>query len=310
VTAVVAFRFVDPVVGSYLAVLFPIAILFAITTNAVAERVVSQSTAPVGAAVVAGLITFAALGVASLAWSLGPRAFVASYVIGKIVEAAVIAGGRWWVLAVHWGEMRAVAAELWPFSAHGILAVLYSRSAIFVVEQTSTRQELGVFSVAAAVQNALLLIPVSMALTRFPALTRLAKTGDVRAIRDIVARYVKSSALAVAGCVIVLWMTIYAGAPILGFSVHYAPLVAAVGTLAFLGILSMMAGFLLQAYGEEARAVRLSLATLVASVVFQFTALTLFGLWGVVLAIAAAEIFTIALFWYAIRDVELRLTRP
>src|SRR4030095_15276761 len=104
------------------------------------------------------------------------------------IEAAILASGRWWVLSLRTTGVAATAAAFWPFAAQMILGVIYSRLAVFTVEQATTRAELGVFSVALAFQNAFLLIPTSLALTQFPELTRRWQDGNVRAVRRILVR--------------------------------------------------------------------------------------------------------------------------
>ena len=291
---------IDADTALYLAILFPLCPLFIVTTNAVSERVVAGETGAITAAVAAGLLTFAVLGGAVVARGLGAPWFVAAYVAGKMVEASLVASGRWWVLSL--GAPRgttsvaAAAAALWPFAAQTILGVIYSRLAVFTVERVTTRAELGVFSVALAFQNACLLIPTSMALTQFPELTREWQEGDNRAVRRILVRYTIVSALGVLAGAVLLVSLGGRIAAALDVPPAMMPFVVAFALLAFPSSLSIVAGFFLQARGEERLVSRLSVVTLSLALLYQIAALRAFGLWGIVAAVGGAEVTTIAVF--------------
>jgi O-antigen/teichoic acid export membrane protein len=217
-----------------------------------------------------------------------------------VVEASLIASGRWWVLSLgaplgNRGAARAAAA-LWPFAAQTILGVIYSRLAVFTVEHATTRAELGVFSVALAFQNACLLIPTSMALTQFPELTREWQEGDGRAVRRILVRYTIVSALGVLAGAVLLVSLGGRIAAALDVPPAMMPFVVAFAVLAFPSSLSIVAGFFLQARGEERLVSRLSVVTLSLALLYQIAALRAFGLWGIVAAVGAAEVTTIAVF--------------
>lgn len=301
IAAVSALELVDPAVVRYLAVLFPICPLFSMTTSAVSERVVVRATAAIGVAVAAGLALFLALGAAVIAMGLSPYWFVGAFVTGKIVEAALIARGRAWVLAVSFADFRPTAAALWPFTAQGIIAVIYLRAPVFTVEHMTTRIELGVFSIAAAVQAGLLLVSASTAMATFPALTRAEQEGDARGTRQLLARYTRTTLLGVTVSLVVLALVIRPITNVLKFPERFNGFVMAFAALALIGIFSTMAGFLMQARGKETLAARLSLAALILSVVYQLVALRAMGLWGIVVAVALAEITTIAIFAVALR---------
>jgi O-antigen/teichoic acid export membrane protein len=287
----------------YLAILFPLCPLFLVTTNAVSERVVAGETHAITTAVAAGLITFAVLGGIVLARHLGAPWLVAAYVASKAIEASLLTSGRWSVLSLRTSlGSRAVAgtaAALWPFAAQTILGVIYSRLAVFTVERVTTRAELGVFSVALAFQNAFLLIPTSLALTQFPELTRRWQDGDRQAVRHILVRYTIVSALGVLLGAIVLAGVAGRIAAALDVPPAMMPFVIAFAVLSFPGSLSVVAGFLMQARGQERLASRLSVVTLSLALLYQIAALRAFGLWGIVAAVAAAELTTIAVFGVA-----------
>jgi O-antigen/teichoic acid export membrane protein len=282
--------------GRYLLILFPLCALSIVTVDAVSERVVTRETGAIAAAVVAGLVSFAALGAIVLALDLTPPWLVAAYVAGKVVEAAVLVSGRWWVLSLNTAGVAASATALWPFAAQMILGVVYSRLAVFTVERAATRAELGVFAVALAFQNALLLVPTSLALTQFPELTRQWQAGDGRASRRILVRYVGVSGLAVlAGAAVLvaargrIAAALDVPPPMMRFVIAYA-------MLSLLSSVSLMAGFVLQARGEERLVWRLSVLTIALALVYQVAALGAYGLWGIVAAVGVGEVTTIVVF--------------
>ena len=294
-------------VAAYAAILFPLCLLGAATTNGVSERVVAGETRGILAAVLAGLATFAAG--ALVAVHFGPRWLVAAYVLGKAVESLVITAGRWWVLHVSTGSMTSTASALWPFSLQAILGVIYARLSVFTVERMATRVELGVFSVAMALYAALLLVPTSIALVQFPELTRRVQRHDRAGARRLVVRYAIISAGGVAAGVLLLAALSGPLGAMLKVPRPYFGFVIAFAALAFLNIFSAMAGFFMQAMGREELAARLSVVTLLIALVFQIAALARIGLWGIVVAVAAAELATMAIFGAALirsREKEWR----
>jgi O-antigen/teichoic acid export membrane protein len=285
---------IDADAARYFAILFPLCPLFIVSTNAVSERVVAGETGAITTAVAAGLLTFAMLGGLALALGFGAPWLVAAYVAGKAIEAWLLASGRWWVLSVTTTGVAGTAAALWPFAAQMILGVIYSRLAVFTVERVTTRAELGVFSVALAFQNAFLLIPTSLALTQFPELTRRWREGDGRAVRRILIRYTIVSGLGALLGAIVLAAIAGRIAAALDVPPAMMPFVVAFAALSFPSSLSIVAGFFVQARGEERLVSRLSVVTLTMALVYQMAALRAFGLWGIVAAVGAADVTTIA----------------
>lgn len=285
----------------YLTVLFPLCVLSVVTTNGVSQRVVSGQTPAIGASVVAGLSVFVTLSVAAAASGRGPVWFVAAYVVGKIVEALVIAWGRWWTLAISGTALGSTAIMLWPFSAQMILGIVYSRLSVFTVERMTTRAELGVFSVALALQGVVLLLPTSLALLQFPELSRLAHRGDAGRMRDLLLRYTIVSGLGVVLGVASVALLIERIGLLFNVPQALAPFLIAYAALAFLTIFTMMAGMLMQARGGEALAARLSVVTLVLALVYQLASLEALGLWGIVPGTAATELTALFVFGVALR---------
>ncbi len=297
----IATGYVDRGVTVYLTLLFPLCVLFLVTGNAVGERVVAGETRAISWAVAAGLIVFAIGGGIILTLQLGPRWFIAAYVAGKCVEAIGIVIGRWWVIAVRTDEVLSAAVAFWPFAAQAILGVIYSRLAIFTVERMLPRAELGVFSFAVALQGALMLVPVSLALIYFPELTRRTTAGDFPEVRRIVLRYTIISCTGIVMGVGVLASVMGPMGAMFKLPPGGAAFVVAFAAVSLLSVFSTMAGFRVQAGGRESIAARLSVVTLVCAAIFQITALKALGLWGIVVAAIAAELTTIVLFGFALR---------
>lgn len=300
--ALLAAGSVDGDAARYLTILFPLCPLFLVTTNAVSERVVAGETRAIARAVAAGLLTFVVLGGIVLALDLGVTWFVAAYVAGKAIEASLLVSGRWWVLSLGTSSFAATAAALWPFAAQMILGVIHSRLSVFTVERVTTRAELGVFSVALAFQNAFLLIPTSLALMQFPELTRRWKDGDGGAVRRILFRYTVVSGLGVLLGAVALVILAGPITAMLDVPPGMMLFVVAFAVLAFPSSLNVVAGFLMQARGKEHLVARLSIVTLSLALGYQIAALHELGLWGIVVAVGAAEVtsmvvFTLGLTW-------------
>src|SRR5262249_47809221 len=149
---------------------------------------------------------------------------------------------------------------------------------------------------ALALQNAFLLIPTSLALTQFPELTRRWQDGDRGAVRHMLIRYTIVSGLGVVAAAAALVSVAGRIAAALDVPPAAMPFVVAFAVLSFPSSLSLMAGFFLQARGEERLVSRLSVLTLSLALVYQMAALQVFGLWGIVAAVGAAEVTTIAVF--------------
>lgn len=287
-------------VKQYVVILIPVCVATMLATNALSERIVAGETVGIGWAVAVGVIVFASLAAVAIALQLGPRAFVAAYVCGKIAEAAVMARGRWWVAVVGRTSVAATAAILWPFGMHMILAALYSRLAVFTVERMTNPTDLGVFSVAVALNSAMLLVPTSVALFEFPAITRAMQRGDVPRVRRTVAVYSLLSVATVLFGIGGLWLFAGRIGRALRVPSHHEQFLVAYASVALVTIFSSMAVLLMQARGQERPAAWIAAAILVVGAIYQVISLKLFGLWGIVLGVAAGEITTVLAFSYGL----------
>jgi O-antigen/teichoic acid export membrane protein len=288
-------------VAAYLFLLAPLCITSVFTTNAVSQRLVVNETLGIGAGVASGLLTFAIASGAALLAHGGPRSFVGAYVVSKIVEALFIMMGRGWVASLGSKHLLTTALALWPFSSQLILGVIYARLSFFTVERMTSRPELGVFSIASALSSAMLIIPVSVGMIYFPDLTRRSHENDRPGVRAIIVRYAIISIGAVTLSMAVLALLSAPIGRVLKVPEPYVPLIIAFASLSLLSIFTTILGLLMQARGEEKLAAWLSVVTLVLALVYQITALSRQGLWGILTAVAAAELTTIALFSGALR---------
>jgi O-antigen/teichoic acid export membrane protein len=293
-------------IGTYLLILVPLVPLSVIANTAMSERVATGNVQAIAGAVIGGFVTFAALGALLIRGGAGPAWFAASYVVGKVIETTVLASGRWWVAGVQREGSKATAIALWPFAAQMIMGVIYSRLSVFTMERMSSRVELGVFSVAMAFQSALVLVPASLALTGFPALTTLLRKGDRVGVRHALIRYtiVSFAGVTFGLALFVLLRTRIAAA--LNVPSSFVPFVVAFAALALLGTFSMKASYLLQAMGLEGLVARLSVVTLGLALVYQIVGLKLLGVWGIVAAVGMAELTTVSIFGLAIRSSRKR----
>ena len=124
----------------------------------------------------------------------------------------------------------------------------------------------------------------------FPDLSRLASRREGRGLELRLRRY---ALVGSAGVVLGLFALLGLGRHIAAMFHVPAALwlfLVAFSALALLGVFSTISGFLLQAWGEEARAAKLSLATLLLACAFHVPAVSAWGLWGVVAAGGAAEL--------------------
>jgi O-antigen/teichoic acid export membrane protein len=288
-------------VVAYLMPLFAVALLTAISGNAVGQRICSREMAGIGWGTATGLAIFSSLAAIVMIFDASPLWLVGAFAAGKVFEAAILLHGRSWVARVRLRGTISAAHSLAPFAVQAILGVLYARLAVFTVERMSTRAELGLFSLGASLQSALLLVPISFALLNFPQLTRLAAIRDDVGIRQLIHRYRMVSTLGVlCGLSVIMASFRFAGA-----LMHVTPgggrFVLAFASLALLSVFSTMAGFKVQAYGREGLAARLSFITLACAIAYQVAALRWLGLWGIVAAVAAAELTSVAVFELALR---------
>jgi O-antigen/teichoic acid export membrane protein len=298
--AVVALSAVAAVLGSwdrgvttYMAILLPVCVFSMLTTNALSDRVVTGEMVGVGFAVMAGVLTFAALGAAFMRLALPPWSLAAAYACGKLVEAVVMTWGRWWVARMGIRSMSTTAALLWPFGVHLMLAAAYSRLSVFTVERMTDPISLGVFSVAVALHAALLLVPTSLALLHFPEITRAVQSGAGGRVRSILIRYSIFSCGTVGAGLIALGVLAPRIGRVLNVPPQFSSFLVAFAAISLITVFSSMAGFVMQARGREKEAARLAAWMLVVGVAYQLVALRVFGLWGICIAVTAGEITTV-----------------
>jgi O-antigen/teichoic acid export membrane protein len=284
-----------------LALLCPITVY---SINGMSDRIVTREIGGIAGAVFLGLATFAFLAVAGEFFASGPDAIILAYVIGRAAEAVVMMRGRRDLYAVSFRNLIPTAAALWPFSIQAILGGTYSRLSVFMIEHFR-HQDLGLVGAASALQNVLLLFPVSIALLNYPAMTTAAASGDRRKLRTVA---VTSAAVSFATLTLAAGALIVARdrvAAILHIPAQSMTFVVAYASIACITIATILAGVLLQAMRQEKVMARLSFLIVGFALIYQYTLIRWFGLWGLVGAIGAAEATSAALFGF----VALRAMR-
>jgi O-antigen/teichoic acid export membrane protein len=270
------------------------------SVNGVSDRIVTHEIGGIAGAVFAGLALFGLSAFVAEWFAPGPHGIVLAYVIGRGAEAAVMMHRRRDLYPVALRHLAPTAAALWPFSIQAILGVIYSRLSIFMIEHFR-RQDLGLVGAASAMQNILLLFPVSIALLNYPAMTTAAASGDGRRLRNVLAVSAAASFVA---------LTVAAGALFvarerIAAELHVPPqsmlFIAAYGAIAYITIATTLTGVVLQSMRYERLTARLSFVTVAFALVYQYVLIRRHGLWGLVGAQAAAEatsavIFAIAAF--------------
>jgi len=265
--------------------------------NGVSDRIVTREIGGIATAVFIGLTLFALLAFGGQSFAPGPDGIILAYVIGRAAEAAVVMRGRADLYPVAFRHFVSTAAALWPFSIQAILGVMYSRLSVFMIEHFR-RQDLGLVGAASALQNILLLFPVSIALLNYPAMTTAAAHGERQRLRTVL---VGSAAASVAA------LTLAAGALFIARDrvaalLHIPPqlmlLVIAYAGIAYITIAPTLSGVLLQAMRYEKVTARLSFLTVAFALLYQCVLIRRFGLWGLVGAVAAAEATSAAIFGF------------
>ncbi len=280
---------VAPVVARYLTVLWPWVPATLLSTNGLADRLVTRQLRGVWMGCVASLLTVGGVAVGVLTTGRSPRVLVAGMVVGKLIETVCVVRGRAWVSALAWRGLRGTVACLGPFSVQIILGVACSRLAVFTVEHWTTETQLGIFSVAMALQTGLLLVPTSLALLLLPALTIAHKLGTADELRRLLRRYALGAAAGLLLGLTLLTAVVHPLAGRLGIAQAWYGFLVAVAALALLSAPNVLFGYLLQAAGEERRLAQLSTATLAIAFSCQWFALSRWGLWGIVPAMWASE---------------------
>jgi len=277
-----------------LALLCPITIY---SMNGVSDRIVTREIGGIASAVVIGLALFALLAFAGESLAPGPHGIILAYVIGRAAEAAVMMRGRRDLYPVAFRHFIPTAAALWPFSIQAILAVIYSRLSVFMIEHFR-RQDLGLVGAASAMQNILLLFPVSIALLNYPAMTTAAARGDRSRLRTVLAASAAGSIAALTLAAGALFIARDRVAALLHIPPQSMSLVIAYAAIAYITVATTLAGVLLQAMRYEKVTARLSFLTVTFALVYQYILIRWFGLWGLVGALAAAEATSAAIFGF------------
>lgn len=268
-----------------LALLLPITIY---SINGVSDRVVKREIGGIASAVVLGLVLFALLAFAGESLVSGPDAIILAYVIGRAAEAVVMMRGRRDLYPVSFRHLIPIAAALWPFSIQAILGGTYSRLSVFMIEHFR-HQDLGLVGAASALQNVLLLFPVSIALLNYPAMTRAAASGDRQRLRTVLFTSSAMSFAAVTLAAGALYIARDRVAAILHIPEQWMLLVITYAAIAYITSATILAGVLLQAMRQEKVMARLSFVIVGFALIYQYTLIRWFGMWGLVGAIAAAE---------------------
>jgi O-antigen/teichoic acid export membrane protein len=278
-----------------LGLLYPVSIF---SVNGVSDRIVAREIAGIGGAVASGLAVFAIGAWCVMRVGSGPHVLVLAYVTGKVVESVFLMRGRTRLFHFVPRHVPAMAFALWPFSVQAIVGVIYARLSVFIVEHFR-HADLGLVGVATALQNVLLLLPVSIGLLNYPLFTTAAAKGDRHRIRTALGSAVALSLAGVAAGVAVL----VAGRNVIARVFHVTPgsmlFVIVFASIAGLTTGAAMSGLLLQALGRERTTAKLSFVTLAASLVAQFTFVQWLGLWGVAAGIATAELVSFCVFGIA-----------
>lgn len=263
--------------------------------NGVSDRIVTREIGGIATAVFVGLVIFVLLSFAGDSFAPGPHGIILAYVIGRAAEAAIMMQGRRDLYPVAIRHLIPTAAALWPFSIQAILGVTYSRLSVFVIEHFR-RQDLGLVGAASALQNIMLLFPVSIALLNYPAMTTASANGDGRRLRTVMIASAAASVVALTFAGGALFVARHFVAAALHIPPQSMPIVIAYAAIAYITIAVTLAGVLLQAMRLEKVTARLSFLTFAFALAYQYILIRWFGLWGLVGALAAAEVTSAAIF--------------
>ncbi len=275
-----------------LGLLYPISIY---SVNGVSDRIVSGEVAGIGGAVAAGLGVFALGALLVLRGGASPHALILAFAAGKAVEAALLLWGRPRLFRAAPRHLPAMALALWPFSIQAILAAVYSRFSVFIVEHFR-HADIGLFGVATALQNVFLLLPVSISLLKYPVFTTAAAKGEIGRIRSAVLAAAAMSIAAVGAGIVMLvagWSLV---TRVLHVGPSAMPFVVAFASIAAVTTGTVLSGLLLQSFGHERITAKLSFVTVAVSLTAQYTFVKWFGLWGVASGIALAELVSFSIF--------------
>ena len=288
---------IAPDVATYTYLLLPTCVVAIVSTNAVSERVVSGDVHPISVAVVAGVVSFLAFAVPLVRmFGRNGYALIIAYVASKCVEAGLLLRGRIWVTSTKFDDIGRVMVSMWPFSVQALLAVIYSRLPVFVIERMGTsRREVGLVSAGLALRNVLLLLPASMAFLSYPDLSVAARNRNAGQIRQIVTTYLF---FCITGVCAALGLLVLFIDPIC--LILHIPLDQRTFTLVFVAaavtaVGTALVGVALQAFGGEQIAARLSLITVLLSTAYYVAAIAYWGVWGTVWALVGGELTALVL---------------
>lgn len=281
---------VDADVLPYLLVLAPVAFAAIVATNAVSARIVDDDLRGLTGAVAAGLIpiTFAAIAWSSA--SYGALAVVGAYALGKWIETALLARGRWSLQRASFTGAAKVFALMLPFGASAIMGTLYSRFPVLVLERWSTREELGIVSAATALQNVMLLVPTAAALFIYPRLTVAAMKRDRSAVAETLRAYLVVCLLVYGGGLTALWLALARVTGVLDVPPAAAEFVFLYVAVGFITTINAMAAAVLQAIGAERRAAVIGLLVILVALPLQIASVRRWGMSGALAAVTMSEI--------------------
>lgn len=265
------------------------------SVNGVSDRIVKREIGGVTVAVSTGLVVFAAVALAGWMMGQGPHTIVLAYVIGRVAEAALMMTGRGDLYPVAFRHVVPTAAALSPFSIQAILGVVYSRLSVFMIEYFR-RQDLGLVGAASALQNILLLFPLSIALLNYPPMSTAAASGDGKRLRRVISMSVGASMAALTLASAGLFIVRHSLASTLHIPSESMPLVIAYIAVAYITVVTTTAGVVLQSVHQEKLTAQLSFVTAALALMYQYFFIRAFGLWGLVGALAAAEATSAILF--------------
>ncbi len=286
-----------------LAILYGVAI---ISTDGMSDLIVARKTWRIASAMAIGLAVFFVGAFVADRFFATPYALVAAYIAGKIVEAAVLIAGRMSLLRFSSHHLWRMTVALGPFGVQAILAVIYSRVAIFIIENQRPLSDVGIVGAATALQGVVLLLPASMTLLHFPALSTAAAAQRLGEMLRIVRRSTAGSVVGVTVGLVVFASVRYQVANVLHIPLVYVPFVMALIAMSYLTIGTTMAGAVLQALGGEQLAAKLSFLTLGLSIPCRFIFIRYFGVWGVFHGALTSELATLVIFVFAAVRVARR----
>jgi O-antigen/teichoic acid export membrane protein len=196
---------------------------------------------------------------------------------------------------------RNLVARAWPIGASILVSMLYTRVAIFILEGVRSSQEVAAYAVAVRMTDPLYLIPAAMSAIFYPAYVKNARSRP-QAARAQLMRAIIGAAAAAAVC--------YAGLAILGrpvaallfgdFFELSGQLVALLGLILIPGFISFLLNQALIARGLARYNLFVMGGLLVVSLIANWWAISLYGIWG-------AAAVAVAIEWLLLVALSLRM---